>query len=787
MGQRRFYEAMRDRIVGQPQIGMVLIAADNGDVVNATIGWPPPSLNVANRESFTSAIEPDRKTLALGATSVGRISGKPRFFISRKVVSESGALLGVIAVGLEADFFADFYKRVALGSDSWLALFRSDGTLLATSLPDQPLGERLDKTLPYRMIEAGQSGKAVLTKGPFPYYSGSSPSRIVVATNVANLPAYVTVVVGESAFLTPWRNRNWLIFVVATLLTALTVVAGLGILRLIERSAAAAREASQRQVLAAIVDTPLALTAVVDRTGKIVLANSSFRRLLGVSGDDDVTNALYNPALEGVEPLLSFIKGEASLAEVDVQLVKPDDQVRRLRFSLSRQTLPDSGEIIIIVGHDETLRHQAERAIAVSAKLVTLGEITTGIAHELSQPLNVIRMAAQNAQVEAVPEPQPASTDGDDPEPPMPVMSDREFRSFAVGKLNRIIAQVDRAAAIISRMRIFSRSTREGPQSFDLRDACRAAGARVAQSYRAAEIVLEEKLGEEPLAVAGHAPLIEQVLVSILANARDAVAESPDKRKVVAVSAGPQCRRPRLGAGCRQRTGRARGHPGPHLRALFHNQAGGSGRRSRSGGILRYRPRRRGHTDAEAGAAGRHVRDRSSREQSVVSVGVLFVSTGGICRAPMAAGVFRTFASRGRVESMFDVVAAGTFDGHAGEPPSLLAFEVAQRRGYDVPAAPVRPLPQEDLSRYDHLIAMDRSNLAALRWMAPSGRTDVPQLLMRHAPQAISLDIVDPYGGTTEDYERALDLIEKGCAGLMMTILSKVAPSLPGKGQEYLP
>jgi len=169
-----------------------------------------------------------------------------------------------------------------------------------------------------------------------------------------------------------------------------------------------------------------------------------------------------------------------------------------------------------------------------------------------------------------------------------------------------------------------------------------------------------------------------------------------------------------------------------------------------------------------------------------VSIGVLFVSTGGICRAPMAAGVFRTFASRARVESMFDVVAAGTFDGHAGEPPSLLAFEVAQRRGYDVPAAPVRPLRQEDLSRYDHLIAMDRSNLAALRWMAPSGRTDVPQLLMRNAPQAISLDIVDPYGGTTEDYERALDLIEKGCAGLMMTILSKATPSLPGKGQEHL-
>lgn len=170
-----------------------------------------------------------------------------------------------------------------------------------------------------------------------------------------------------------------------------------------------------------------------------------------------------------------------------------------------------------------------------------------------------------------------------------------------------------------------------------------------------------------------------------------------------------------------------------------------------------------------------------------MSIGVLFVSTGGICRAPMAAGVFRTFMSRGRMQDMFDVAAVGTFDGHAGEPPSLLAFEVAQRRGYDVVAAPVRPLRQADLSRYDHLIAMDRSNLAAMRWMAPSGRADVPRLLMRHVPQAGAFDILDPYGGTTEDYERALDLIEKGCAGLLMTIVSNGIPSISGTLREDLP
>ena len=538
MGEKHYFEAMRDRILGQPQIGVALIIAANGDVVNTTRVWPPSPINVADLEWFRKAMEPEATTLSLSATAIGRASGKPRFYVSRKIVSATGELLGVVAVGLEAEFFADFYRRVALGPDSWLALFRNDGTLLATNLPGQPLGKRLDETLPYRLIAAGQAGKAFLTKNPFPYYAGSSPSRIVVATKVGTFPAYVTVVVGESAFLTPWRDRNLLIFIITTMLTALTVVAGLGIFRLIERSAAAAREASQRQVLAAIVDTPLALTAVVDRTGKIIHANPSLRRLLGANGDDDVADALFNPALEGVEPLLSFVKGDTALAEVDIQLVKAGDQPRRLRFSLSRQTLPDSGESIIMVGHDETLRHQAERAIAVSGKLVTLGEITTSIAHELSQPLNVIRMAAQNAQAEANPEPEHAPADGEDPEPPMPAMSDREFRSFAVSKLNRIVTQVDRAAAIISRMRIFSRSTREGPQSFDLRDACHAAVARVAQSYRTAGMVLEENLGEEPLALSGHPPLMEQVLASILANARDALADTQAKNKTVVVSAG---------------------------------------------------------------------------------------------------------------------------------------------------------------------------------------------------------------------------------------------------------
>lgn len=535
MGEKRFFEAMRDRILGQPQIGMALIVAANGDVVNTTRTWPPAAVNVAHRDSFRIAIEPG--AMALSTTASGMITGQPRFYIARKIVSDKGELLGVVGVGLEANFFADFYKRVALGPDGSLALFRNDGTLLATSLPNQKLGTRFDQTLPQRMIQAGESGKAVLAHGSFPSYAGGSPSSVVVATKLEGFPAYVTVAVGESAFVEPWHDRNLLIVGIGILLSALTILAGVLMARLIERTNAAAREASERQVLAAIVDTPSAMTAVVDRHGKVVHANSLFRRLLGTGPDRAVAEALYNPALEGVEPLLTFINGKVPTAEIDLGLLQQGDQTRRLRFSLSRQSLPGSGESVILVGHDETLRHQAERAIALSGKLVTLGEMTTGIAHELSQPLNVIRMAAQNALAEAESELPSVVAGDEDVEEAMPAMSDHEFRDFAAAKLTRIMAQVDRAAAVISRMRIFSRSTREGPQSFDLRDACLGAVAFMAQPYRTAGIALNKELGEEPLVMVGHQPLIEQALVAVLGNARDALSDAVCSDKVVEVSA----------------------------------------------------------------------------------------------------------------------------------------------------------------------------------------------------------------------------------------------------------
>jgi protein-tyrosine phosphatase len=147
-------------------------------------------------------------------------------------------------------------------------------------------------------------------------------------------------------------------------------------------------------------------------------------------------------------------------------------------------------------------------------------------------------------------------------------------------------------------------------------------------------------------------------------------------------------------------------------------------------------------------------------------ISVLFVCTGNICRSPTAEGVFRAMVEREGVGGAFRVDSAGTYNGHAGEPPSGPAVAIAKRRGYDLSGLRARPVTTEDIVTFDHVLGMDRTHLAALRRLAPKGLTGKPRLFLDTAPHLGLREVADPWMGEAADYERALDLIEAGCAAL---------------------
>ncbi len=148
-------------------------------------------------------------------------------------------------------------------------------------------------------------------------------------------------------------------------------------------------------------------------------------------------------------------------------------------------------------------------------------------------------------------------------------------------------------------------------------------------------------------------------------------------------------------------------------------------------------------------------------------ISVLFVCTGNICRSPTAEGVFRAMVEREGMGGAFRIDSAGTYSGHAGEPPSSPAIIIAKRRGYDLSALRARPVTVEDIVTFDHVLGMDRTHLAALRRLAPQGLTGKPRLFLDYAPNLGLREVADPWMGEATDYERALDVIEAGCAALL--------------------
>ena len=157
-------------------------------------------------------------------------------------------------------------------------------------------------------------------------------------------------------------------------------------------------------------------------------------------------------------------------------------------------------------------RKVASAQIIQASKLATLGEMATSVAHELNQPMNIIRMAAGNSRRKI--------SNGD---------VNTEYLS---GKLLRIEEQTARAAAIISHMRMFGREAKEAPELIDPREVVTNALGIVGEQLRLSGVEVVRELADGCPSVLGHTIQLEQVLLNLLTNARDAIAKSEGEAKI---------------------------------------------------------------------------------------------------------------------------------------------------------------------------------------------------------------------------------------------------------------
>lgn len=195
-----------------------------------------------------------------------------------------------------------------------------------------------------------------------------------------------------------------------------------------------------------------------------------------------------------------------------------DSHQSNLRLESSRKAmihimsdLKDTTEAV--QRREQELREKQEQLVQ-AGKLATLGELTTGVAHELNNPLNNIGLFMGNA-IDLI----ELGTADTDPE-------------RILHELSSAMQQVRKATEIISHLRTFGRAASVSHEPIEITQVIRRALSLMQEQLRLRQIEVQLALPEEVIVI-GNAIQLEQVFINLLTNARDAL--TPVAHKVIMI------------------------------------------------------------------------------------------------------------------------------------------------------------------------------------------------------------------------------------------------------------
>lgn len=152
-----------------------------------------------------------------------------------------------------------------------------------------------------------------------------------------------------------------------------------------------------------------------------------------------------------------------------------------------------------------------------------------------------------------------------------------------------------------------------------------------------------------------------------------------------------------------------------------------------------------------------------------MSVKILFVCMGNICRSPTAEGVFRSLVSREPQLKHVKVDSCGTIGYHVGEASDPRSVAAAKKRGYDLSEIRARQLTKQDLVDFEHILVMDNDNYQNTVALAENDPTIIGkvELFLDYAKNSTLTEVPDPYYGGANGFDRVIDLVEDASIGLI--------------------
>jgi two-component system sensor histidine kinase DctS len=301
-------------------------------------------------------------------------------------------------------------------------------------------------------------------------------------------------------------------------------------LQLARRQAAEQALRGETQFRKAMEDSLLTGLRARDLDGRISYVNPAFCRMVGYGADELIGRTPPMPYWDPdhIERTLEIhdqiLAGQAPREGVELRLRRKDGEP--IDTMIFEAPLIDAegrhtgwmGSMLDITEQKRAreLARQQEERLQATSRLITMGEMASTLAHELNQPLAAIasynsgclnRLADGEADV-------------------------RELQEIH----DRIARQARRAGEIIRRVHDFVRRSEPKREPLELNTVIRESVGLLEADIRKRRMRVETALAERLPEIAADPVMIEQVIVNLVRNGIDAMADNPRERRTIRIT-----------------------------------------------------------------------------------------------------------------------------------------------------------------------------------------------------------------------------------------------------------
>jgi histidine kinase len=263
-------------------------------------------------------------------------------------------------------------------------------------------------------------------------------------------------------------------------------------------------EKSEKKYYAIFNNSPNPLFVLDTDSLKILDCNESVRTVYGYAFEETIDRTFLEFfRSEEREQYAEKLKTSAVISHVKHMHKNGSTLFVNIRISPSEYL---GQRVLLVTTSDITKRLEAEQQLLHASKMATLGEMATGVAHELNQPLTVINTASSFLMKKIKPK-----------------ENGKEDSLFIMAQ--KINKNVSRASKIINHMRQFARKSDMGLEKVQVNSVLEKAFDMFSQQLKLRGIDVIWELEENLPLIMADPDRLEQVFVNLLINARDAIEE----------------------------------------------------------------------------------------------------------------------------------------------------------------------------------------------------------------------------------------------------------------------